>query len=48
MDPCVCGHSVEEHGPRRGAPNATSCTECGCIAYEADPCEDDRDNEGGE
>ena len=36
-DPCTCGHAPEEHGHDPKYPGSTSCTECDCIAYEADP-----------
>lgn len=36
-DPCACGHAPEEHGGDPEYPGSTSCTECDCIAYEADP-----------
>lgn len=35
-DPCTCGHAPEEHGRDPEYPGSTSCTECDCIAYEAD------------
>ena len=35
-DPCACGHAPEEHGNDPEYPGSTSCTECDCIAYEAD------------
>lgn len=35
-DPCVCGHAIEEHGHDRKHPGSMACTECDCIAYEAD------------
>lgn len=38
--PCVCGHSVEEHGHDPKYPGSTACTECDCIAYEAAEGED--------
>jgi hypothetical protein len=35
--PCMCGHSIEEHhGGDPQYPGSTACTECECIAYEAD------------
>ena len=36
-DPCTCGHAPEEHGNDPEYPGSTSCTECDCLAYEADP-----------
>lgn len=36
MNPCVCGHAVEEHGDDPKYPGSTACQECDCIAYEAD------------
>lgn len=33
---CVCGHSIEEHGNDPEFLGSTACTECDCIAYEAD------------
>ena len=41
MDPCACGHSPEEHGRDPDHPSSTHCTECDCIAYEADPPEEE-------
>lgn len=38
--PCVCGHSKEEHGGDPKFPGYTGCSECDCIAYEADDYED--------
>lgn len=33
MKPCVCGHSEEQHWEaRRGG----MCSQCDCLAYEAD------------
>ena len=40
MSACTCGHSVEEHGQDAAYPRATECTECSCIAYEADADEE--------
>lgn len=42
-DPCTCGHAPEEHGQDPRHPGSTACVECGgdCIAYEADPQEDE-------
>lgn len=34
---CVCGCAIEAHGGDPKYPGSTSCTECDCIAYEADP-----------
>jgi hypothetical protein len=48
-EPCVCGHSPEEHGRDPEYPGSTACQAdgpagedapgdgCDCIAYEADP-----------
>ena len=36
MKPCTCGHSIEEHGHDPEHPGSTGCTECDCIAYDAD------------
>src|SRR5680860_455088 len=36
-DPCTCGHAPEEHGRDPEYPGSTSCTECDCAVYEADP-----------
>jgi hypothetical protein len=36
MRPCICGHSIEEHGRDPEHPGSTACTECDCVAYEAD------------
>ena len=33
---CTCGCAIEAHGGDPEYPGSTSCTECGCIAYEAD------------
>jgi hypothetical protein len=33
---CTCGHEVEVHGHDPEYPSSTACTECECIAYEAD------------
>lgn len=33
---CVCGCAIEAHGNDPDYPGSTSCTECDCIAYEAD------------
>jgi hypothetical protein len=33
---CSCGHAVEEHGHDPKHPSSTACTECDCIAYEAE------------
>lgn len=33
---CVCGCAIEAHGGDPEYPGSTSCTECECIAYEAD------------
>lgn len=33
---CVCGDAIEAHGGDPEYPGSTSCTECDCIAYEAD------------
>lgn len=41
--PCVCGHSVEEHGGDEEYPGNTACGECDCIAYEADGPLDNED-----
>ena len=35
-EPCVCGDAIEAHGGDPEYPGSTSCTECDCIAYEAD------------
>ncbi len=35
-DPCTCGHTPEEHGHDPDHASSTGCTECDCIAYEAD------------
>lgn len=37
---CVCGHSIEEHGGDPKYPGSTACSECGCIAFEADHSEE--------
>ena len=37
VNPCTCGHAPEEHGHDSKYPGSTSCTECACISYEADP-----------
>ena len=34
---CLCGCAIEAHGGDPEYPGSTSCTECDCIAYEADP-----------
>ena len=34
-EPCVCGHTIEEHGNDSDFHGSTACTECDCIAYEA-------------
>lgn len=34
---CTCGCAIEAHGGDPEYPGSTSCTECDCIAYEADP-----------
>ena len=41
--PCICGHSIEEHGRDPNYPGSTACSieGCGCIAYE----ENDEDEE---
>ena len=41
-EPCACGCAIEAHGGDPEYPGSTSCTECDCIAYEADlsPAED--------
>jgi len=36
----VCGHSVEEHGHDPKYSGSTACSECDCIAYEADDDDD--------
>lgn len=38
LEPCMCGHSVEEHGNDPKYPGSIACTGkgCDCIAYEAD------------
>lgn len=36
MNPCVCGHSREEHGNDPMYPGSDGCSECSCIAYEED------------
>ena len=36
MEPCTCGDAIEAHGGDPEYPGSTSCTECDCIAYEAD------------
>jgi hypothetical protein len=36
-EPCVCGDAIEAHGGDPEYPGSTGCTECDCIAYEADP-----------
>ena len=33
---CTCGCAIEAHGGDPEYPGSTSCTECACIAYEAD------------
>jgi len=33
---CACGCAIEAHGGDPEYPGSTSCTECDCIAYEAD------------
>ena len=33
---CTCGCAIEAHGGDPEYPGSTSCTECDCIAYEAD------------
>ena len=33
---CMCGCAIEAHGGDPQYPGSTSCTECDCIAYEAD------------
>jgi hypothetical protein len=33
---CMCGCAIEAHGGDPAYPGSTSCTECDCIAYEAD------------
>jgi len=33
---CTCGCAIEAHSGDPEYPGSTSCTECGCIAYEAD------------
>ena len=33
---CVCGCAIEAHGGDPKYPGSTSCTECTCLAYEAD------------
>jgi hypothetical protein len=38
---CVCGCAVEEHGNDPEYPGSTSCTQCDCIAYEANGPEED-------
>lgn len=38
-DPCTCGHAPEEHGRDPEHHGSTACTECDCIAYEANPDE---------
>lgn len=35
MQPCTCGHTIEEHGGDPGYPGSMACTECDCIHYEA-------------
>lgn len=40
-DPCVCGRSPEEHGRDPNYPGSTGCVESGCIAYEADPADEE-------
>jgi hypothetical protein len=37
---CVCGHAQEEHGHDEEYPNSTACSECDCIAYEAEETDD--------
>jgi len=37
---CTCGHSIEEHGTDPGYPLASDCSECSCIAFEADEADD--------
>ncbi len=45
MNPtCTCGHAIEEHGHDPKHPGSTACTECDCIAFEADEQEDDDGN----
>ena len=34
---CMCGCAIEAHGGDPQYLGSTSCTECDCIAYEADP-----------
>jgi len=38
LEPCNCGHAIEEHGHDPKYPGSTACQieECDCIAYEAD------------
>lgn len=36
LNPCVCGHALEEHGHDKKHPGSTACNYCDCIAYEAD------------
>ena len=46
-DPCVCGDAPEAHGRDPKYPGSTSCTVegCECIAYEADPQDDEPSDE---
>lgn len=36
LEPCMCGHAVEEHGGIMLYPGSRACSECDCIHYEAD------------
>lgn len=43
---CLCGHSIEEHGKDSFHRGSTACTECICIAFEADDNkQEDEDHE---
>lgn len=48
-DPCVCGHSPEEHGNDEAFPGSSACDECStCCAYESesgDALEDVREDD---
>jgi hypothetical protein len=39
--PCTCGHAPEDHGHDPKHPSSTACTECDCVAYEADEDEEE-------
>lgn len=42
--PCMCGHAIEEHGGDPKYPGSTACTECDCIAYEADESKEEQED----